>query len=648
MAACMKLGSKADVFLLDGQTWLCSTGLPSDVIIEVGDMSFRLHKFPLLSRSGMLEKLLAETYPEDGKTTIQLNDIPGGAKIFLLVAKFCYGIRTELNALNVVRLRCAAEYLQMTEEYGEGNLIFQTEHFLDDVFASWYDSLRALESCEKVLAQAERLQVVSRCIDSLAAKACADPSLLNWPVSGEIAEIDTSVPVLWNGIPTVPKPRPVGDDWWYEDISLLNLPFYKRYIRAVELRGMWPQTLAGSLMFYAKKYLPVMGRQSATQNGHPSASSSTDCSPSDVQQRNLLEEIVKLLPQQKGVTPTKFLLRLLRTSMILDASMSCRENLEKWVGAQLDQAALEDLLIPNMGYSAETLYDIDCVQRILDNFMMLDKDVNDYASAAIRDEAHLLGGSHSLTPMTSVANLVDGYLAEVAPDVNLKLPKFQSLAAVIPDYARPLNDGIYRAIDVYLKAHPWLTESEREQICRLLNCQKLSLEASTHAAQNERLPLRVIVQVLFFEQLRLRTSIAGWFYISDNVDHSFNPTANLPLARNEHSGQLGAICDQIVVVDDMKERVFELEKECLNMKQELDKIVKNKTSWNLFLKKLGQRLTSRQTDQKPSKTLLPKSNQKASKIFMPKATAVAAVAAAATIAKTPPQIKLNGKLNQSN
>ncbi|RXH80723.1 hypothetical protein DVH24_004637 [Malus domestica] len=48
------------------------------------------------------------------------------------------------------------------------------------------------------------------------------------------------------------------------------------------------------------------------------------------------------------------------------------------------------------------------------------------------------------------------HLAEVAPDVNLKLPKFQSLAAVIPEYARPLDDGIYHAIDVFLKAHPWL------------------------------------------------------------------------------------------------------------------------------------------------------------------------------------------------
>ncbi|GKA27283.1 BTB/POZ domain-containing protein-like protein, partial [Tanacetum coccineum] len=62
-----------------------------------------------------------------------------------------------------------------------------------------------------------------------------------------------------------------------------------------------------------------------------------------------------------------------------------------------------------------------------------------------------------------------------------------------------------------LQAHPWLTECEREHMCKLMNIQKLSLGATTHTDQNERLPFRVPVQVLFCEQLRLRTSIAGWF-----------------------------------------------------------------------------------------------------------------------------------------
>nr|KAJ0193186.1 hypothetical protein LSAT_V11C800422660 [Lactuca sativa] len=93
-----------------------------------------------------------------------------------------------------------------------------------------------------------------------------------------------------------------------------------------------------------------------------------------------------------------------------------------------------------------------------------------------------------------VANLIDNYLAEVASDVNLKLKKFQSLVATVTDFARSIDEGIYRAIDIYLKAHPWLIDSNWELLCRLMAYQKLSLEASTHAAQNERLLLRFIVQ----------------------------------------------------------------------------------------------------------------------------------------------------------
>lgn len=35
-----------------------------------------------------------------------------------------------------------------------------------------------------------------------------------------------------------------------------------------------------------------------------------------------------------------------------------------------------------------------------------------------------------------------------------------------------------------------------------MDVKKLTIEASMHAAQNDRLPLRVVVQVLFFEQVR--------------------------------------------------------------------------------------------------------------------------------------------------
>uniref|UniRef100_A0A7N1A0L0 Uncharacterized protein n=1 Tax=Kalanchoe fedtschenkoi TaxID=63787 RepID=A0A7N1A0L0_KALFE len=566
-----KLGSKSEAFHRDGQTWTCTSGLPSDVTVEIGEMSFHLHKFPLLSRSGLLEKLIEELSNEDGSCILQLHDLPGGAKAFELIAKFCYGAKIEITAHNVVSLRCAAEYLQMNEDYGEANITAQTENYLNEVFGNWADSIKVLETCEEVLPQAEELHIVSRCINSLAMKACADTDLFSWPMTGQ--NTSTQSPngtVIWNGITTTANPHPMSSDWWYEDVSFLSLPLYKRLIQAVESRGMKPDRIAGSLMFYLKRFLPLMNRQSSFNDANHQPVST----PSEADQRALLEEIVELLPLQKGVTSTKYLLRLLRTAMILQASPTCRENLERRVGFQLDQASLVDLLIPNMGYSAETLYDIDCVQRILDNFLS-SQPITAASSPCIVEEGHETDIHPSLTAMTMVANLMDGYLAEVAPDVNLKFPKFQSIAAAIPDYARQQDDGLYHAVDIYLKAHPWLTDAEREHLCRLMNCQKLSLEASTHAAQNERLPLRVIVQVLFFEQLRLRTSIAGWFYVSENLENGDLGRH----ARREHEG--GA--------EDMKERVLDLEKQCRSIKEEIQKLMKSKRGWSIFPKRFGCR-----------------------------------------------------------
>eukprot|EP01018_Ginkgo_biloba_P031381 Gb_04506 [translate_table: standard] len=602
--ACMKLGSKADGFQRQGQAWFCTTGLPSDILIEVGDMSFHLHKFPLLSRSGKLERLIEEfSDDEEEGCVIQLHDIPGGPNAFELAAKFCYGVKVELTSTNVVFLRCAAEYLDMTEEYGEGNLIAQTEVFFNQlVLRSWKDSIKALQSCEDVLPHAEQLQIVKRCVDSVAIKACTDPNLFGWPMMEHGSMQSPGGSVLWNGISTGARPKNASSDWWYEDVSVLSLQLYKRLISAMETRGIKPENIAGSLTLYAKRYLPGLNRrQGVRESSSRFLSASLASVPSEDDQRVLLEAIESLLPMQKGVTSTRFLFGLLRTAMILNASPICKSNLEKRLGMQLDQATLEDLLMPNYSYAVETLYDVDCVQRILDHFLLLDQATGGASPCSV-DDGQLIG-SPSLTPITMVAKLMDGYLAEVAPDVNLKLPKFQSLAAALPDYARPLDDGLYRAIDIYLKAHPWLIDSEREQLCRLMDCQKLSLEACTHAAQNERLPLRVVVQVLFFEQLQLRTSIAGCFLVSDNLDTSRPLRHNIPISNEgaippsalRGEGWANAVRENQVLkvgMDNMRLRVSELEKECSSMRQEIEKLGKGKSPWSSVSKKFGFKFKS--------------------------------------------------------
>lgn len=146
-----------------------------------------------------------------------------------------------------------------------------------------------------------------------------------------------------------------------------------------------------------------------------------------------------------------------------------------------------------------------------------------------------------------------------------------------------------------MQSHPWLGESEREQLCRLMDCQKLSLEACTHAAQNERLPLRVVVQVLFFEQLQLRTSIAGCFLVSDNLDGSRQLRSGV--AGSSEGGWTTAVRENQVLkvgMDHMRMRVCELEKECLTMRQEIEKLgrVKGSSAWENVSKKLGLKMKS--------------------------------------------------------
>ncbi|KAL9318163.1 hypothetical protein ACSQ67_014680 [Phaseolus vulgaris] len=498
--AFMRLGSKSDAFHHEGETWNCTTGLPSDVTVKVKETTFFLHKFPLLSRSGLLKKLITDfTNEDESNRVLQLDDVPGGDKTFALVIKFFYNVKLDVTASNVVSLRCAAEHLQMDENYGEGNLIAKTEAFLNEVFSNWSDSMKALQTCEEVKTCAEELHIVSRCIDSLAMKACSDPNMFNRNVEGhDSSKNSTQDPTLLNVISSETKSVSPSDDWWYEDLSLLSLPLFKRLILAIEGKGMKPDNVSRSLIYYIKRFVPLMNRQANDKNS-VNPGTTTTSAISEANQRSLLEEIL--------------------------------ENLEKRIGSQLDQAELVDLLIPNMGHSVETLYDIDCIHRIIDHFMSISQATTASTSPCIIEEGPLVARTDALAPMTIVANLIDAYLAEVAHDVNLKLPKFQALASAIPDYARPLDDGLYHAIDVYLK-------------------------------------------------LRLRTSISSWLYVSENLENSQKSSGNPGLPRNNDSQQL----DPTHGAENLKDLVSELEKECSCIKSELQKLSKTKKSWSIFPK----------------------------------------------------------------
>ena len=51
-----------------------------------------------------------------------------------------------------------------------------------------------------------------------------------------------------------------------------------------------------------------------------------------------------------------------------------------------------------------------------------------------------------------------------------------------------------------VQAHQRASKEERRSLCRLIDARKLSAEAAAHAVQNDRLPVRCVVQVLFLSE----------------------------------------------------------------------------------------------------------------------------------------------------
>ncbi|XP_073018721.1 phototropic-responsive NPH3 family protein NPY4 isoform X1 [Primulina eburnea] len=491
----MKLGSKHDQFKTDGDNVrYVATELATDLVISVGDTKFYLHKFPLLSKSSRLQRLV---YGRSGEydDEINIHDIPGGAGAFEICAKFCYGMIVTLNAHNVVAARCAAEYLEMYETVEKGNITYKIDVFLTStIFRSWKDSIIVLQTVKSFLPWSEELKIISHCLDAIAVKASIDPSKVDWSYTynrkKKISENGNDA--QWNGVkkqPTVPK------DWWVEDLCELQIDLYKRVITTIIANGTFTADIIGeSLKSYALRKLPCFSK-GTTQGG-------------DLEKyKYLIETIISLLPAEKSCVPCSFLLKLLEASIILECGETVRRELIERIGQKLDEATVGDILWQSTT-GETTLYSIDLVHEMVEQFVMQEHSAQNHSIEDHKFREMCVGFTSDASKI-KVAKLVDGYLAEAAKDSSLPLSKFIELAEMVSSFQRSSHDGIYRAIDMYLKERSGLTKSEKKRICSLMDCSKLSANARAHAVQNERLPLRVVMQVLFFEQAKASGSGGG-------------------------------------------------------------------------------------------------------------------------------------------
>ncbi|XP_031285006.1 BTB/POZ domain-containing protein DOT3-like [Pistacia vera] len=535
-------------------SWFVSSQIPTDLSIQVQDVTFNVHKYPLVSKCGYIGRL--ELQPSISKFgyDVKLENFPGGPDIFEIILKFCYGLPIDFSPENITPLRCAAEFLDMSEEYEDGNLISKTESFLTLVIlSSWKATITVLKSCETLSPWAENLQIVRRCCDSIAWKASRENS-----TNGDIVN---------------------EEGWWFDDVATLQIDHFTRIITAIKVKGEKAEVIVKCIMHYAKKSLPGMEVELEGLRGYGYGKNELQFSILNAgkeergvghkEQRMIIESLVSILPPQQEAVSCKFFLQMLKMAIVYSASPALIAELEKRVGMMLEEANVNDLLIPNYknedqgkpynSLERHTMHNTDVVQRIVEYFLM---------------HEHQQQQMQQKFGKTNVSKILDSYLAEIARDPNLSITKFQVLAESLPDNARTCHDGLYRAIDTYLKSHPSVPEHERKRLCKIMNCEKLSLDACTHAAQNDRLPLRTVVQVLFSEQVKMRTAMTR----GENSEQDENQSSTSVEIKNLK-----------VELENVKTRMTELQADYSELQQEYEKLSNKQkiiTGWSSGWRKI--------------------------------------------------------------
>ena len=226
---------------------------------------------------------------------------------------------------------------------------------------------------------------------------------------------------------------------WFDDACILDMDYFVKTLSGIKEKGVRADLIGSIITHYASKWLPDLSASDNIIAENKCLTPFQGASPESVttswmKKRFFVETLVGVLPPEKDSIPCNFLLRLLRTANMVGVEATYRLELEKRISWQLDQASLKELMIPSFSHTCGTLLDVELVIRLVKRFVSLDHE-----------------GVKTGAALVKVAKLVDCYLAEAAVDANLSLTEFVALAGALPTQARATDDGLYRAVDTYLK-----------------------------------------------------------------------------------------------------------------------------------------------------------------------------------------------------
>ncbi|KAK4777385.1 hypothetical protein SAY87_017572 [Trapa incisa] len=530
-------------------------GASCDLQVDVnGEGTFFVDKTVISLYSGTLRKLFGKSVVGPAQNLkVIFQDFPGGTGGFELLLRFCYSSgRMEITPYNISLLHSAAHFMDMTVDSGQDvSLMELTRKLLDEIrYWTWPELLVVLKQCQDLHPESTASTVMEKCLDCLArrlvvaAETSPSPSSISSSDSSACRlSCDTKSTVSFkNGLSSS------RTTWWFDDLLFFSPGVLEMIVKSMASNKIDHPTISKFLFYYQK-------------SNFPAASSS--------QERVKIIEavIVSLFMLDRSSVPCKSLFGILRVALGLNVSRSSMNKLETMIGSQMDQATLDNLLVPSP-YRTNCLYDVNLVLRLV--------------------KAFLRGGAcRNSKQLKKVGDLLDLYIAEVAPDPSLKPLKFVTLVSALPDSARDSYDEIYRAMDMYIEVHPGLSEEEKTKLVFALNYEKLSSESHKHLSQNTRLPSQTTIQALMTKQCKLKSLLQ----VTNNTRL---PITGSPrgVSKGKAEGQEN---DQIVIyagvpdpmadnlrlrahLQGMQWRVMELEKVCRKMQAQMTKILKSKST----------------------------------------------------------------------
>ncbi|KAI4383219.1 hypothetical protein MLD38_009085 [Melastoma candidum] len=240
----------------------------------------------------------------------------------------------------------------------------------------------------------------------------------------------------------------------------------------------------------------------------------------------ILQGLMHLLPmgEKAGrMIPVGFYLALLSRCMEFGLQSEVVGKLQDQIASMLPLAHLDELTFPKMEADRPVSGSIELA--------MMEAIFSAYVCSNVDTQS---------TPPNSnsvVANLWDAYLAYIAADPSLSTESFTKLIDTIPQSYRQRHDGLYRALDSFLQSRRGATQEEKSAVCKYLSCQKLSQEVCIEAVQNELMPLRLIVQALFIQQLNTHQAFKECSDSFRYTKHHGEFSGSMPILRSPFSGQ---------------------------------------------------------------------------------------------------------------